>query len=75
MMESPIYQQIYEALDAATLENGYPHEYECKAADIVLEIHEWSGIEGFDPENPSHVQAGCAAVATWRSDNPKGVQA
>lgn len=47
-----IASQVYGALDAATHENEYPHEYDRPAKDIVLEIHDWSGIEGFDPENP-----------------------
>lgn len=63
--------QVYAALDAATLENEYPHEYERDPKEIVLEIHDWSGIEGFDHDFPGHIEAGVIAVNRWRENNPQ----
>jgi hypothetical protein len=64
-----IFDQVFEALDAATHENDYPHEYDRSPADIVLEIHDWSGIEEFDPENQEDIDQGIAAVEEWRNKN------
>jgi hypothetical protein len=66
-----IRDQVRRALDAATHENGYPHEYDRSERDLVLEIHEFSGIDGFDPENATDVAEGEVAVRAWRTVNPK----
>lgn len=66
-----IYDQVYEALDNATHENGYEHEYALSHLDTVLQIHDWSGIEGFDPNETDHVNSGHDAVLDWRKANPK----
>jgi hypothetical protein len=63
--------QVLEALDNATHGNGYPHEYERPASEIVAEIHDWSGLEGFDLEDPAHLEVAQAAVHTWRAKNPR----
>lgn len=64
-----IFDQVFTALDTATHENKFPHEYDREPSDIVNEIHDWSGISDFDPENTSHVQEGVAAVEEWRAKN------
>ena len=64
-------EQVISALDAATHENQYPHEYWRSPSDIVLEIHDWSGIENFDPNNVADMDAAIEAVAEWRTQNPK----
>lgn len=66
-----IYNQVYEALDNATHENGYEHEWNLSPFDTVLQIHDWSGIEDFDPNNAEHLTEGENAVFDWRRDNPK----
>lgn len=63
--------QVRAALDAATHENGYPHEYDRSPEDIVREIHDWSGIEGFDHNNPADIEKGIGGVIKWRTDNPE----
>lgn len=63
--------QVKAALDSATHENGYPHEYGRGAEDVLREIHDWSGIQGFDQENPQHIADGVYAVSRWRLDNPE----
>jgi hypothetical protein len=68
-----IEQQIYTALDNAFYENQYPHEYNRPEIEIVLEINDWSGIEGFDVENFDQLQTACKTIACWRTDNPKKV--
>ncbi|WP_321336537.1 hypothetical protein [Breoghania sp.] len=65
-----ISDQILAALDAA-LENGYPHDYDRPPADIAREIHDWSGIDGFDPDAPDDMATACAAVNDWRWINEK----
>lgn len=64
-----IYDQVYDALNNATHENGYPHEYGRHAIDIVLEIDDWSGIEGFDSYNSEHLTEAQNAVDDWRTKN------
>lgn len=66
-----IYTQVYEALDNATHENGYEHEYLLSHLDTVFQIHDWSGIEGFDPNDTDHVNSGHDAVTDWRRANPQ----
>lgn len=65
-----ISNQVYEALCNAE-DNQYPHEYERPAKDIVLEIHDWSGITCFDHEDLEHIETGVSAVEKWRTDHPK----
>lgn len=65
-----IHSQVYNALSNATHENGYPHEWHLSPLDTVLQIHDWSGIEGFDPQDPDHINEGHDAVLDWRRDNP-----
>lgn len=66
-----VYTQVYEALDNATHENGYDHEYQLSHLDTVFQIHDWSGIEGFEPSDTDHVNAGHDAVLDWRKANPQ----
>ncbi|AUQ54542.1 hypothetical protein [Phaeobacter inhibens] len=66
-----IESQVKSALDAATHENKYPHEYLRPAEEIVLEIHDWSGIAGFDQDNIVDVSAAMVAVEEWRKENPQ----
>lgn len=58
--------QIYAALNAAHIENGYPHDFDQPAGDVVLEIHEYHGIDGFDPDFRRDMAHGRLAVAGWR---------
>lgn len=64
-----IYDQVYEALDNAVA-NDYPHEYDRPAKYYVLEIHDWSGIEGFNHEDGEDIAEGVKAVQQWRKDYP-----
>ena len=66
-----IYDQVYDALDNATHENGYDHEWELTPVDTALQIHDWSGIEGFDPNNSEQLGEAQDAVFDWRRKNPK----
>lgn len=68
--EGRIRRQVLGALNAATHENGYPHEYARSPLDIVLEIHDFSGIEGFDQDDALDQAVGVAAVRQWRALNP-----
>lgn len=68
-LDHHIESQVYEALCNAA-ENEYPHEYERPAKDIVLEIHDWSGLTCFDHDDEDHVAKGASAVDKWRSENP-----
>ncbi|MBV6635042.1 MAG: hypothetical protein KI788_03935 [Mameliella sp.] len=63
-------EQVLAALDAATHENQYPHEYDRDPEDIVREIHDWSGIAGFDFGDPAQIAIGIEAVKEWRQKNP-----
>lgn len=62
--------EVYSALDTATHENGYPHEYGRSPKDIVVEIHDYSGLSRFDIDFPGHLEAAERAVLKWRRDNP-----
>lgn len=62
-----IQKQVIAALNAAHHENQYPHEFDRAPADIVAEINDWSGIEGFNPENPKHARDAETAVRQWRA--------
>ena len=66
-----VYDQVYEALDNATHSNRYEHEWCLSNFDTVLQINDWSGIEGFDVNDTEIVNAGHAAVTDWRKENPK----
>ncbi len=66
-----VYDQVYEALDNATHGNGYEHEWHLSHLDTVLQINDWSGIEGFDEADTDLVNAGHDAVIDWRKANPK----
>lgn len=65
-----IAQQVYAALDAAHKENLYPHDYARDPGDVVAEIHDWHGIDDFDPEFSRDMAAGRVAVREWRKYNP-----
>jgi hypothetical protein len=65
-----IKDQIFSALNAAHLENEYPHNFENNPQDIVAEILECSGsFEGFDEENLEDMKEARAAVICWRDEN------
>ena len=66
-----VYDQVYGALDNATHSNGYEHEWYLSPFDTVLQINDWSGIEGFDETDTEIVNAGEDAVTYWRKENPK----
>ena len=65
-----IYDQVYDALNNAR-DNDYPHEYDRKSDDIVLEINDWSGILDFDHNSAEDLGKGMDAVFDWRRDNPQ----
>lgn len=67
MTQDPIYSQVVAALDNA-VDNGYAHEFDRRPYDIVDEIHDWCGIEGFDTGNPEHWQTAINAVRHWREE-------
>ena len=66
-----VYDQVYAALDNATHSNRYEHEWCLSHFDTVLQINDWSGIEGFDETDTELVNAGHDAVTYWRQVNPK----
>lgn len=66
-----IREQVRVALDAAHHENEYPHEYGWTTEAIVREIHDFSGIVDFDPENEKDMAEACGAVWLWRMENPQ----
>lgn len=69
-----IASQIKEALNNSVA-NEYQHEYDRPPIDIALEIHDWSGIEGFDPDDARHKSVAKCAVQEWRLENPKPIKA
>ena len=66
-----VYDQVYEALDNATHSNGYEHEWHLPQLDTVLQINDWSSIEGFNENDAEIVNAGHDAVTDWRKVNLK----
>lgn len=72
-MTPSIHEQILTALDAATLENGYPHDYDRSPQEQVEEINDWSGLIGYDPKNALHRAVAVTAVENWRRANPRPV--
>lgn len=62
---------VYEALNHATHENQYPHEYDRPAREIVLEVNDWSSLPDFDHEDEAHISACVLEVERWRRDNPR----
>jgi hypothetical protein len=67
-IQTQIRNFVTEALNNATHENGYPHEYQRTPEQIAAEIHDWSGIEGYDHEDPRHIEIAALAVKAWRGD-------
>lgn len=67
-MRLSIYGQVYEALDNAR-DNGYAHEWDMKPIDVVLQIHEYHGIEGLNEDDLDTVDEAIDAVYGWRYDN------
>ena len=69
--ETPtIMKQVVDNLNAATFENGYAHNYTRIPEEIVAEMHDWSGIIGFDPVKYSDLMEGVEGVTRWRICNP-----
>lgn len=65
-MTPSIDRQIKDSLSAAHYENGYPHDKSRPPMEYVDEIHEQSGIEGYDPEDPRDRHVAASAVTFWR---------
>lgn len=70
-----ITHQIWQALDAAHIENRYPHDFRAKSYDIVREIIEYSGLEHFDENSFLDVREACQAVITWRDARANLIEA
>ena len=60
-----ITDRVVEALDNEAA-NGYPHQANKAPANYVDEIHDFSGIEGYSPDNPEHRAAAIRGVYLWR---------
>lgn len=67
-----VFQGVREALDNALL-NGDSHDYDRQNLDVVEEILDWSGLEGYDGKDIDCVRIACLAVTIWRHDNPRPV--
>jgi hypothetical protein len=68
---SHITTHVMEMLDAATHENGYPHDYDRNPMDYVAEMDEQSGIDGYDSRNVAHRELAVMGVTKWREKNPR----
>ena len=63
-----IYEQVYDALDNATYENGYEHECGLFLLDTVLQIHARSGIDVFNPNDLGYLLEGKKTVFSLRRE-------
>jgi hypothetical protein len=66
---SEVERSVFEALSNA-FENGEPHEHHRSPEDVVREIHDWSGILGFDCEDSLQTLSLARVVTLWREENP-----
>lgn len=61
--------QVRDCLNSATHENGYEHEWGRDPEELVREIHDWHGLEAFDPDNTAEMSLAILSVVTWRETN------
>lgn len=64
----PIVDRVIEALDNEVA-NEHLHQVAKSPSDYVDEIHDFSGIEGYSPDNPEHRAAAIRGVYLWRAKN------
>ena len=67
-MRLSVYDQVYECLEIAR-DNGYVHEWDMKPIDVVLQIHEYHGIQGLNEDDLDTIDEAIDAVIGWRYDN------